>query len=108
MLALEPMAHDVLAVPSWAAAIFIALPMPKKIKPLPGVLTKALEIRKYDHAISVLVDIETLAKLLEAVGSRIDAEPLDSTVVSMTGNMITRRADDLRKVLKTAHQIGQE
>ena len=69
---------------------------------------QASAIKKYDHAISVLADIRTLAELLEALGIRTDADPVDATLVSMTGNMITRRTDHLRKVLSSILQTGQK
>jgi hypothetical protein len=92
-----------------STATFLHKHMPRKNQtpPCPNA-ERASAIKKYDRAISVLADIRTLAELLEAIGTRTDAEPVDVTLVSMTGNMIARCTDDLRKVLGSILQTGQK
>ena len=68
----------------------------------------ASALEQYDQAINVLADIETLAKLLESVGSVTNAEPVDATLVSMAGAMIARRTEALRKVLRSGLQTEDE
>ena len=93
--------HD----PSYVVGTAISLPkyMPSKRQtPQRRNVEQAKAIKRYDLATNVLADIHTLAGLLEAVGTRTNAEPVDARLISMTGNMIARRADDLRKVLRSS------
>ena len=92
-----------------STATFLHKHMPRKNQtPRCPNTERASAIKKYDHAISVLADIRTLAELLETVGVRTNVEPVDATLVSMTGNMIARRTDHLRKVLRFVLQTGQK
>lgn len=59
-------------------------------------------IRTYDQVVDCLVHIRTLARLLEAVGTRNDAEPLDAALVSATGSLILREAEQLHTIMKKA------
>jgi len=92
-----------------STATFLHKHMPRKNQtpPCPNA-EHASAIKNYEHAINVLADIRTLAELLEAIGTRTDVEPVDATLVSMTGNMIARRIDQLRKVLRFVLQTGQK
>jgi len=79
-------------------------PSPRKPARKEALKHRSGAIAAYDQAVVLISDIRALAGLLEAVGVRRDAEPIEAALASSAGSLIVRHVDQLHAALRDSLQ----